>query len=182
MRPDYSLALVGKHSKLGTDSVVVLRGEVHSESEVLRDCKSRDCTILLVLHNSKSRQVKPSKGKSLMMGGKSRQILAAPALPTPQRSTPHPPEFQASYRIFQEFNLHVDHRPIERADFDHKEERALKQLRRTIVPQTRPVPNFNNPFLPHKSNKETTKPNSPKLRVIRRIHRRTMMMVSPHMR
>ncbi|KAL9282291.1 hypothetical protein AtEden1_Chr5g0129051 [Arabidopsis thaliana] len=63
-----------------------------------------------------------------------------------------------------------------------EEERALKQLRRTIVPQTRPVPNFNNPFLPHKSNKETTKPNSPKLRVIRRIHRRTMMMVSPHMR
>ncbi|KAL9282290.1 hypothetical protein AtEden1_Chr5g0129041 [Arabidopsis thaliana] len=168
-RPDYYLALVGKHSKLGTDSVVVLREKVHSE--VLRDCKSRDCTILLVLHNSKSRQVKPSKGKSLMMGAnpdrehkgalrlpmtlKRRknsefvtsqrvrpkqqsctemrklktkhalplcftQILAAPALPTPQRSTPHPPEFQASYRIFQEFNLHVDHRPIERADFDHK--------------------------------------------------------------
>ncbi|AED95084.1 TPX2 (targeting protein for Xklp2) protein family [Arabidopsis thaliana] len=282
MRPDYSLALVGKHSKLGTDSVVVLRGEVHSK--VLRDCKSRDCTILLVLHNSKSRQVKPSKGKSLMMGAnpdrehkgalrlpmtlKRRKnsefvtsqrvrpkqqsctemrklktkhalplcftkILAAPAMPTPQRSTPHPPEFQvnhtdqttrfkrsypkyflnqisvldklkASYRIFQEFNLHVDHRPIERADFDHKikekemmykrhleeaeaakmveEERALKQLRRTIVPQTRPVSNLNNPFLPHKSNKETTKPNSPKLRVIRRIDRRTMMMVSPHMR
>jgi len=30
-RPDYPLALVGKHSKLGTDSVVILRGQVHSE-------------------------------------------------------------------------------------------------------------------------------------------------------
>ncbi|EOA12438.1 hypothetical protein CARUB_v10028400mg [Capsella rubella] len=31
-RPDYPLALVGKHSKLGIDSVVALRGEVHSEA------------------------------------------------------------------------------------------------------------------------------------------------------
>ncbi|KAG7532790.1 TPX2 C-terminal [Arabidopsis thaliana x Arabidopsis arenosa] len=29
-----------------------------------------------------------------------------------------------------------------------EEERALKQLRRTMVPHARPVPNFNNPFLP----------------------------------
>ncbi|KAG7536499.1 TPX2 central domain [Arabidopsis suecica] len=62
-----------------------------------------------------------------------------------------------------------------------KEERALKQLRRAMVPHARPVPNFNNPFLPQKSNKETTKPKSPKLRVIRRVSRRTMMMAS-HMR
>ncbi|EOA37218.1 hypothetical protein CARUB_v10010700mg [Capsella rubella] len=31
-RPDYPLALVGKHSKLGIDSVVALWGEVHSEA------------------------------------------------------------------------------------------------------------------------------------------------------
>ncbi|CAL9242045.1 unnamed protein product [Arabidopsis halleri] len=63
----------------------------------------------------------------------------------------------------------------------NEEERALKQLRRTMVPHARPVPNFNNPFLPQKSIKETTKPKSPKLRVIRRVGRRTMMMAS-HMR
>ncbi|CAN8255053.1 unnamed protein product [Cochlearia groenlandica] len=75
-------------------------------------------------------------------------------------------------REFQEFSLQVDRRAVERADFDHKikekemmykryreetkatkmleEERALKQMRRTMVPQARPMPNFNNPFLPQK--------------------------------
>ncbi|KAH0924304.1 hypothetical protein HID58_024322, partial [Brassica napus] len=61
-----------------------------------------------------------------------------------------------------------------------EEERALKQLRRTMVPQARPVPNFNNLFyLGSKlSNKETTKPKSPKLKVTRRMERRTMMASS----
>ncbi|ESQ44573.1 hypothetical protein EUTSA_v10003404mg [Eutrema salsugineum] len=118
---------------------------------------------------------------------------------------PVPEKVRKPLTEIQEFNLHVDHRAVERADFDHKikekemmykryreeteaakmveEERALKQLRRTMVPHARPVPNFNNPFLPQKSNKETTKPKSPKLRVIRRIERRTMMASSStHMR
>ncbi|CAK9161216.1 unnamed protein product [Ilex paraguariensis] len=53
-----------------------------------------------------------------------------------------------------------------------EEEKALKQLRRTLVPHARPVPNFNHPFLPQKSSKEITKPKSPKLRVIRRKEER----------
>ncbi|KAG2262026.1 hypothetical protein Bca52824_069105 [Brassica carinata] len=113
---------------------------------------------------------------------------------------PVPEKVRKPLTAIQEFNLHVDHRAVDRADFDHKikekemmykryreeteaakmveEERALKQLRRTMVPQARPVPNFNNPFLPQKSNKETTKPKSPKLRVISRIEWRTMMASS----
>ncbi|CAF2091531.1 unnamed protein product [Brassica rapa] len=49
-----------------------------------------------------------------------------------------------------------------------------------MVPQARPVPNFNNLFyLGSKlSNKETTKPKSPKLKVTRRMERRTMMASS----
>lgn len=31
-----------------------------------------------------------------------------------------------------------------------EEEKALKQLRRTLVPHARPVPKFNHPFLPQK--------------------------------
>jgi targeting protein for Xklp2 len=31
-----------------------------------------------------------------------------------------------------------------------EEEKALKQLRRTMVPHARPVPNFNRPFFPEK--------------------------------
>ncbi|MFW9777119.1 WVD2 family protein, partial [Brucella melitensis] len=87
------------------------------------------------------------------------------------------------------FDLHVEHRAVGRADFDQKvnekenqykryreeseaakmveEERYLKQMRKTMGPHARPVPNFNKPFVPQKSNKETTKPKSPKLRVIK---------------
>lgn len=81
-----------------------------------------------------------------------------------------PEKVRKPLTAIQEFNLHVNHRAVERADFDNKikekemmykryreeteaakmveEERALKQLRMTMVPQARPVPNFNNPFLP----------------------------------
>ncbi|XP_010482506.1 PREDICTED: protein TPX2-like [Camelina sativa] len=110
---------------------------------------------------------------------------------------PVPEKVRMPLTEIQEFNLHVEHRAVERADFDHKikekenqykryreeseaakmveEERALKQMRKTMVPHARPVPNFNKPFLPQKSNKGTTKPKSPNLRVIKRTERRTMM-------
>ncbi|CAN8247910.1 unnamed protein product [Cochlearia groenlandica] len=120
-------------------------------------------------------------------------VIKVDPIPVPEKVLKHLTEFQ-------EFSLQVDRRAVERADFDQKikekemmykryreetkatkmlvEERALKQMRRTMVPQARPVPNFNNPFLPQKSNRETTKPKSPKLRVIRRIERRKMMSAS----
>ncbi|XP_047338357.1 protein TPX2-like isoform X2 [Impatiens glandulifera] len=85
----------------------------------------------------------------------------------------------------QGFNLQVQNRAVDRAEFDKKikekeqmykryreeeesakmmeEEKALKQLRRTLKPHARPVPNFSHPFLPQKSKKETTKAKSPKL-------------------
>ncbi|XP_022738282.1 protein TPX2 [Durio zibethinus] len=97
----------------------------------------------------------------------------------------------------QEFNLHVDHRAVDRAEFDQKikekemkykryreeseaarmieEEKALKQLRRTMVPHARPLPKFDHPFCPQKSSKETTKPKSPHLRVFQRKERRKML-------
>ncbi|CAA7405565.1 unnamed protein product [Spirodela intermedia] len=94
----------------------------------------------------------------------------------------------------QEFALHVDHRATERAEFDQKvkeketmykrmrdeyevskkieEEREVKQMRKTMVPTARPLPNFANPFLPQKSTKEITKPKSPALKVSQRLTRR----------
>ncbi|CAA2982168.1 TPX2 isoform X1 [Olea europaea subsp. europaea] len=108
----------------------------------------------------------------------------------------------------QEFNLHVDHRAVDRAEFDKKikekemiykryreeaesarmmeEEKALKQLRRTLVPHARPAPKFDNPFLPLKSGREVTKAKSPKLRVDRRKEKRRIVRPAPstasHMR
>ncbi|CAG7909000.1 unnamed protein product [Brassica rapa] len=114
---------------------------------------------------------------------------------------PVPEKVRKPLTEIQEFNLHVEHRAVERADFDQKikekenqykryreeseaakmveEERFLKQMRKTMVPHARPVPNFNKPFLPQKSNKEITKPKSPNLRVIKRTERRSMMAPPP---
>ncbi|CAH9139541.1 unnamed protein product [Cuscuta epithymum] len=90
----------------------------------------------------------------------------------------------------QVFNLHLEHRAMDRAKFDEKikekevmykrhrdeadsarmleEQKALKQLRRTLVPHARPVPKYDQPFLPQKSSKQVTTPKSPKLEVIKR--------------
>ncbi|KAF7800752.1 protein TPX2-like isoform X2 [Senna tora] len=110
--------------------------------------------------------------------------------PVVQDPIPVPEKIRKPLTQVQEFNLHVDDRAIDRAQFDQKikekemmykrhreeseaarmieEEKALKQLRRTMVPHARPVPNFHHPFSPEKSSKEATKPKSPNLRVLHR--------------
>ncbi|GFZ05643.1 targeting protein for XKLP2 [Actinidia rufa] len=102
--------------------------------------------------------------------------------------------FKAKPILKENFDLHLDHRAEDRAEFDKKDEgegddvqeiqrrvrvcqddggeKALKQLRRTLVPHARPVPNFEHPFLPQRSSKEVTKPKSPKLHVNQRKERR----------
>ncbi|KAG2260402.1 hypothetical protein Bca52824_079696 [Brassica carinata] len=107
------------------------------------------------------------------------------AQPVIKEEIPVPEKVRKPLTEIQAFDLHVEHRAVERADFDQKikekenqykryredseaakmeeEERYLKQMRKTMVPHARPVPNFNKPFLPQKSNKETTKPKSPSL-------------------
>ncbi|KAL0444264.1 UNVERIFIED_CONTAM: protein TPX2 [Sesamum latifolium] len=110
---------------------------------------------------------------------------------------PVPEKVRRPLTEVQEFNLNVDHRAVDRAEFDKKikekemvykryreeaesarmmeEEKALKQLRRTLVPHARPVPNFDHPFLPQKSAKEVTKAKSPKLLVTRRKEKRRLV-------
>ncbi|CAI0548700.1 unnamed protein product [Linum tenue] len=103
---------------------------------------------------------------------------------------PVPEKVRIPLTEVQQIHLHVDHRAVDRKEFDQKvkqkemmykryreeseaakmieEEKALKQLRRTMVPHARPVPNFEHPFCPQKSCKVATKPKSPKLRVLHR--------------
>ncbi|XP_060187948.1 protein TPX2 [Lycium barbarum] len=110
---------------------------------------------------------------------------------------PVPEKVRKPLTQVQKFNLHVDHRATDRAEFDKKikdkelmyqryreeaeaermmeEEMALKQLRRTLVPHARPVPKFDHPFLPQKCSKQVTKPRSPKLLILKRQERRKMM-------
>ncbi|KAL1355885.1 hypothetical protein HN51_007848 [Arachis hypogaea] len=118
---------------------------------------------------------------------KAQPILKEDPIPVPEK-------VRKPLTQVQQFNLHVEHRAVDRAQFDerikekemmHKryreeseaarmieEEKALKQLRRTMVPHARPIPKFDNPFCPQKSTKDTTKPKSPNLRVFHRKERR----------
>ncbi|KAK7263681.1 hypothetical protein RJT34_31275 [Clitoria ternatea] len=127
------------------------------------------------------------KEEARMREFKAQPVLKEDPIPVPEKA-------RKPLTQVQEFNLQVNHRAVDRAQFDEKikekemmykryreeseaarmieEEKALKQLRRTMVPQARPVPNFTNPFCPQKSNKDTTKPKSPNLRVLQRKERR----------
>ncbi|XP_047331324.1 protein TPX2 [Impatiens glandulifera] len=113
---------------------------------------------------------------------------------------PVPEKVRVPLTEVQGFNLQVQHRAVERAEFDNKikekeqiykryrdeaesaklmeEEKALKQLRRTMVPHARPVPNFSHPFMPQKSCKERTTPKSPKLQIDRRRQEKTRRITS----
>ncbi|PRQ49945.1 putative TPX2 central domain-containing protein [Rosa chinensis] len=124
---------------------------------------------------------------------KAQPILKEDPIPVPER-------VRKPLTEVQEFNLNVNNRAVHRAEFDHKvkekeiiykryreeseaarmleEEKALKQLRRTLVPHARPVPNFEHPFCPQKCPRETTKAKSPNLRVLQRQERRRMMIKS----
>ncbi|KAH6833906.1 targeting protein for XKLP2 [Perilla frutescens var. hirtella] len=121
---------------------------------------------------------------------KAQPILQEDPIPLPEKE-------RKPLTEVQEFNLHVENRAVDRSEFDKKikekemvykryrdeaeaakmmeEEKALKQLRRTLVPHARPVPNFDRPFLPQKSGREITKAKSPKLHVNRRKEKRRMM-------
>lgn len=97
----------------------------------------------------------------------------------------------------QEFTFHADARALERAEFDQKvkekenlykrfredyetakkleEERCIKKMRKSMVPQARPVPTFDKPFVPKRSSKQLTKAKSPNLRVNHKERRQSMM-------
>ncbi|WOL15169.1 protein TPX2-like isoform X5 [Canna indica] len=110
---------------------------------------------------------------------------------------PFPEKERKPLTEVQKFVLHVDHRALQRTEFDSKikekeliykrlreeqefakmieEEKAVKQMRRTMVPHARPLPKFSNPFAPQKSDKEVTKAKSPDLRVNHRVERRQQL-------
>ncbi|XP_031255372.1 protein TPX2 isoform X1 [Pistacia vera] len=136
---------------------------------------------------------KKEKDEAQMRMFKAQPVLQEDPIPVPEKVRKPLTEVKG-------FNLHLEHRVVERAEFDQKikekemmykryreeteaarmmeEEKALKQLRRTLVPHARPVPNFDQPFCPQKSSKESTKPKSPKLRVIQRKERRKMLLAT----
>ncbi|KAL9457807.1 hypothetical protein AB3S75_006789 [Citrus x aurantiifolia] len=130
------------------------------------------------------------KEKAEMRKFKAQPVMKEDPIPVPEK-------VRKPLTAVKEFNLNLDHRAEERAEFDQKikekemmykryreeseaarmmeEEKALKQLRRTMVPHARPLPKFDNPFCPQKSTREITKATSPQLRVLQRKERRKFL-------
>ncbi|XP_014752761.1 protein TPX2 isoform X3 [Brachypodium distachyon] len=118
---------------------------------------------------------------------KAQPILKEDPIPLPEKE-------RKPLTEVQQFQLHVDERAVQRSEFDTmlkekeitykrlreenefaqkiEEEKALKQLRRTLVPQARPLPKFDRPFRPQRSMKQVTRPKSPQLQVNERGARR----------
>ncbi|XP_016514027.1 protein TPX2-like [Nicotiana tabacum] len=115
---------------------------------------------------------------------KARPVLIEDPIPVPEKE-------RKPLTEVQEFNLHADHRAADKAEFDKKieekeimhkryreeaenarmmeEEKALKQLRRSLVHHATPMPNFDHPFIPQsKSSKQVTRSSSPELQFIKR--------------
>ncbi|XP_055809303.1 protein TPX2-like isoform X2 [Solanum dulcamara] len=124
-----------------------------------------------------------------MRNFKAQPVMSEDPIPVPEK-------VRKPLTEVEDFKLRVDNRSLDRAEFDKKikqkevmhkryreetesarmmeEEKALKQLRRTLVPHARPVPKFDHPFLPQKSSKQVTKPRSPKLQIVKRKERKSM--------
>ncbi|KAG9439196.1 hypothetical protein H6P81_019361 [Aristolochia fimbriata] len=146
----------------------------------------------LVRHEEEIQRIMEEKERKEREEAQMRLFRAQPIMK--EDPIPIPEKVRKPLTEVQEFALHVDHRAVDRAEFDKKvvekemmykryreefelnqkieEEKEVKQMRRTMVPHARPVPNFANPFLPQRSLKETTKAKSPKLRVQSRKDRR----------
>ncbi|KAJ1375379.1 TPX2, C-terminal, partial [Sesbania bispinosa] len=132
-------------------------------------------------------RLRKEREEAQMREFKAQPILKEDPIPVPEK-------VRKPLTQVEEFNLRLNHRAVDRAQFDERikekevmykryreeseaarmieEEKALKQLRRTMVPHARPVPNFDHPFCPLKAAKDTTKPKSPNLRVLHRKERR----------
>ncbi|PHT69589.1 Protein TPX2 [Capsicum annuum] len=166
-------------------------------------------------HMEERRRMEEEEAK--MRNFKAQPVLTEDPIPVPEK-------VRKPLTEVQDFKLRVDNRSVDRAEFDKKikqkemmhkryreetesarmieEEKALKQLRRTLVPHARPVPKFDHPFLPqkyvkavyefsfffsafsiaissttksfahHRSSKQVTKPRSPKLQIVKRKERK----------
>ncbi|CAK9323682.1 unnamed protein product [Citrullus colocynthis] len=153
----------------------------------------------LVRHEEEMQREKEERQRIEEEEARMRNFRAQPVLK--EDPIPLPEKSRKPLTQVQEFNLHVDNRAVDRAEFDQKikekemmykryreesdaarmveEEKALKQLRRTLVHHARPVPKFDHPFHPQRSVKETTKAKSPNLRVLqRRKERQNLIKVA----
>ncbi|OEL15676.1 Protein TPX2 [Dichanthelium oligosanthes] len=146
----------------------------------------------LVRHEVEQQRLMEERQRMEMEEAERRIVKAQPILK--EDPIPLPEKERKPLTEVQQFALHVDERAVQRSEFDNmikekektykrlreenefaqkiEEEKALKQLRRTMVPHARPLPKFDRPFRPQKSTKQVTRPKSPQLQVDERGARR----------
>ncbi|CAN6168217.1 unnamed protein product [Urochloa humidicola] len=146
----------------------------------------------LVRHELEQRRLMEERERIEREEAQRRLVKAQPILK--EDPIPLPEKERKPLTEVQQFALHVDERAVKRSEFDSmikekektykrlreenefaqkiEEEKALKQLRRSMVPHARPLPKFDRPFCPQKSTKQVTKPKSPHLQVDERGARR----------
>ncbi|KAL6840655.1 hypothetical protein ACP4OV_029519 [Aristida adscensionis] len=146
----------------------------------------------LARHQLEQRRLMEEKERMEREEAQRRIVKAQPILK--EDPIPLPEKERKPLTEVQQFALHVDERAVQRSEFDNmikekertykrlreesefaqkmEEEKALKQLRRTMVPHARPLPKFDRPFRPQRSTKEVTRPKSPHLLVDERGARR----------
>ncbi|XP_051215725.1 protein TPX2 isoform X1 [Lolium perenne] len=150
----------------------------------------------LVRHEVEQQRLMEERERIAKEEAQKRLVRAQPILK--EDPIPLPEKERIPLTEVQQFELHVDERAIHRSEFDTmvkekeisykrlreenefaqkiEEEKALKQLRRTMVPQARPLPKFDRPFRPQRSTKQVTRPKSPQLQVNERGARRHAFM------
>jgi len=146
----------------------------------------------LVRHELEQQRLMEERQRTEREEAQRRIVKAQPVLK--EDPIPLPEKERKPLTEVQQFVLHVDERAVQRSEFDSmikekeknykrlreenefaqkiEEEKALKQLRRTMVPHARPLPKFDRPFRPQKSTKQVTRPKSPQLQVDERGARR----------
>ncbi|TKW34905.1 hypothetical protein SEVIR_2G337200v4 [Setaria viridis] len=146
----------------------------------------------LVRHELEQQRLMEERERMEQEEAQRRIIKAQPILK--EDPIPLPEKERKPLTEVQQFALHVDERAVQRSEFDNmikekektykrlreenefaqkiEEEKALKQLRRSMVPHARPLPKFDRPFRPQKSMKQVTRPKSPQLQVDERGARR----------
>uniref|UniRef100_A0A0D9WZ96 TPX2 C-terminal domain-containing protein n=1 Tax=Leersia perrieri TaxID=77586 RepID=A0A0D9WZ96_9ORYZ len=146
----------------------------------------------LVRHELEQRRIAEERQRMEREEAQKRIVKAQPVLK--EDPIPLPEKERKPLTEVQPIKLHIDERAIQRSEFDNmvkekettykrlreenefaqkiEEEKALKQLRRTLVPQARPLPKFDRPFRPQRSTKQVTRPKSPQLQVDQRGARR----------
>lgn len=150
----------------------------------------------LVRHEVEQQRLMEERERMAKEDAQKRIVKAQPILK--EDPIPLPEKERIPLTEVQQFELHVDERAIQRSEFDTmvkekeisykrlreenefaqkiEEEKALKQLRRTMVPQARPLPKFDRPFRPQRSTKQVTRPKSPQLQVNERGARKHAFM------